>query len=163
MEWIQGQQGEILAQAQAAVSARQPIKLNPDQLAQLRKNPSLDMINSFMSELVTSELRERIKPLIELATRGIQLEAERQARADIESRYRESQIEVTRLKSRVSGSPTEAELHIENEHLKGEIERLNWALEDLEKEHGKQYPHDVFHQSGRPTPRGPDCQREQNI
>jgi len=134
MKWIRGCHEAIAGKAEAAMAgitaAAKTFELSGLDLLKLRRNPSRDTVSELFERYLLPEVEACLEPLKEQAAKGIQLESERRARADLKDGYDalKERFETLRAANE-DGQPGNEELRIETKNLRDEVERLAAALE----------------------------------
>jgi hypothetical protein len=134
MKWIRGCHEAIAGKAEAAMAgitaATRTFELSGLDLLKLRKNPTTETVSALFLKYLMPEVEGCLEPLKIQAAKGIQLESERKARADLKDAYDalKKQFE-SRRAANEGGQPGNEELRIENKNLRDEVERLAAALE----------------------------------
>ena len=132
MKWVRGHLESIagladttLAGIIASIEALEPSGLD---MLKLRRNPSPATLSELFKKYVLPEIEACLEPLKLEAAKGIQLENERTARADLWKEHVELKAKFDALHSATSGGhPSYKELKAENGALKQQMDELKAA------------------------------------
>ena len=139
IRWIRGQHAKIVGQADASwQGVRDAVAgfvLSPAELAEFSKCPTADWVRDLAARRLLPKIEEWLRPVVELGARGIQLEVERQARADLADA---NELLRGKLEALESGAPLKR-LEEENAQLRAENARVSQARVDATASTGEDY------------------------
>jgi hypothetical protein len=139
IRWIRGQHAKIVGQADASwQGVRDAVAgfvLSPAELAEFSKCPTADWVRDLAARRLLPKIEEWLRPVVELGARGIQLEAERQARADLADA---NELLRGKLEALESAAPLK-QLEEENVQLRAENARVSQALVDATASNGEDH------------------------
>jgi Plasmid recombination enzyme len=139
IRWIRGEHQKIAEQSESTMRAVHEaiagFQLTPNELAEFLRRPSPVLVQRALADRLNPLVENALAPMTELAARGIQLDAERRARADLADAH-----EV--LQHQLAAAPSAEEfrrLEEANSTLQEDVVRLQQAVAAKEKFDGCAY------------------------